>query len=72
MRASCAIDRRRRDHVLRVFDNIVRFLAVDCLDILTSYTLRVVYDVDVAVDVLDGLAGGGYISSAEGEEELEG
>ncbi|KAF7328255.1 hypothetical protein MVEN_02565400 [Mycena venus] len=57
------------------FEKIVKFLTIDYLDILTSYSLHVVYDVDSAIGVHGGSGGGETEHTAEwtdGSDEEDG
>ncbi|PSS11038.1 hypothetical protein PHLCEN_2v3334 [Hermanssonia centrifuga] len=56
--------------VITYFNRIVKFLEVDYLDILTQYSMHVIYSVDIRVSGTGfGLIGGG--GSAEYESEAE-
>ncbi|KAJ7710708.1 hypothetical protein B0H17DRAFT_1223880 [Mycena rosella] len=46
------------DIAVTYFEKIVKFLTIDYLDVLTSYSLHIVYEVDVAVGPLVGSGGG--------------
>ncbi|KAF7354146.1 hypothetical protein MVEN_01102100 [Mycena venus] len=45
------------DIAVTYFEKIVKFLTIDYLDILTSYSLHVVYDVDSAIELHGGSGG---------------
>ncbi|KAJ6541182.1 hypothetical protein DFH09DRAFT_1174690 [Mycena vulgaris] len=69
------------DIAVTYFEKIVKFLTIDYLDVLTSYSLHIVYDVDLSVRPLGGFEGesvtggiteGHTASWDEGSDEEEG